>query len=181
MNERRVIEVLGGYALDTIYIYVLIVCAILSFLLFVFGDIFDFDGPFDPMLIVPWTAFTALFGYVGETFFTINSGVIVLIGGALSAVLVFLMNFYILVPLKNSESTISVSEKSMEGRKATVITPIPIHGMGEIKISNVTGTMTRPAAYYEPQEIELKAGSDVLIIEIKDRVCYVVPYKENFI
>lgn len=175
------IRVLGGYTLDTIYLYVLIVCAILSFLLFVFGDIVDFDGPLDPMLLVPFTAFTALFGYVGETFLRSSSGWILAISGALSAVLVFLMNFYILVPLKNSESTISVSEKSMEGRKATVITPIPIQGMGEIKISNVTGIMTRPATYYEPQDVELKAGADVLIIEIKDRVCYVVPYKENFI
>ena len=91
------------------------------------------------------------------------------------------MNFYILVPLRNSEASIAVSEKDLEGRKATVITPIPVKGMGEIKISSVTGIITRPASFYQPQEIEVKAGSDVLIIEIKNRVCYVVPYQENFL
>ena len=59
---------LGGYQLETIYFYVLVVCAGLAVLLFVFGDVFDFDGPLDPMLLVPWIAFTALFGYIGERF-----------------------------------------------------------------------------------------------------------------
>lgn len=56
---------LHTYAPDQIYLYVLIGCAILAFLLLLFGDIFDFDGPIDPMLIIPWFAFTSLFGYLG--------------------------------------------------------------------------------------------------------------------
>ena len=172
---------IAGYPIDTIYLYVLIGCTVVSIFLFIFGDIFDFDGPIDPMLIVPWVAFTSLIGIVGEKFFGLSSLVVLLISAGLSTIIVFLMNFYILIPLRNSESSISVSEKDFEGRKATVITPIPLKGMGEIKISSVTGSMTRPASYYEPQETEVVAGSEVLIIEIRDRVCYVVPYKENFI
>ncbi|MGX7024197.1 hypothetical protein [Vagococcus hydrophili] len=171
----------AGYPLDTIYLYVLIGCTVVSILLFIFGDIFDFDGPIDPMLIVPWLAFTSLFGIIGEKFTDVTSIIVFLLSGGLAMIIVFLMNFYILVPLKNSEASIAVTEKDLEGRKATVITPIPLKGMGEIKISSVTGIITRPASYYEPQEVEVKAGSDVLVIEIKDRVCYVVPYKENFI
>ncbi|MFW7420565.1 NfeD family protein [Vagococcus fluvialis] len=170
-----------GYPIDTVYLYVLIGCTVISIFLFIFGDIFDFDGPIDPMLIIPWLAFTSLFGIVGEKFFDFSSLVILLASGGLSTIIVFLMNFYILVPLRNSESSLSVSEKDIEGRTATVITPIPFQGMGEIKISSVTGSMTRPASYYEAQEVEVKAGDEVLIIEIKDRVCYVVPYKENFV
>lgn len=172
---------IAGYPLETIYLYVLIGCTVISLFLFVFGDIFDFDGPLDPMLIIPWLAFTSLFGIAGEKFFDFGSLAVFLFSGGISIVIVFLMNFYILVPLRNSESSISVSEKDFEGRKATVITPIPLKGMGEIKISSVTGSITRPAAYYEPPTEEAKSGSEVLIIEIRDRVCYVVPYKENFI
>lgn len=172
---------MSGYPLDTIYLYILIGCTVISVFLFIFGDIFDFDGPIDPMLIIPWLAFTSLFGIIGEKFFDFSSLLILLVGAGLSTIIVFLMNFYILVPLRNSESSLSVSEKDIEGRTATVITPIPVKGMGEIKISSVTGSMTRPASFYEPQDEEIKAGSEVLIIEIKDRVCYVVPYKENFI
>ena len=73
-----------------------------------------------------------------------------------------------------------MSEKDMEGLKGIVITPIPIKGMGEIKISSVTGSMSRPAAFYEEQEQGVAQGKEVLIIEIRDRVCYVVPYKDNF-
>lgn len=172
---------IGGIPIDTIYLYVLIGCTVLSILLFVFGDIFDFDGPVDPMLIVPWLAFTSLFGIAFESFFDLSHGLVLFLSGGISTIIVFLMNFYILVPLRNSEASIAISEKDLEGRKATVITPIPLKGMGEIKISSVTGIITRPASFYQPQEIEVKAGSDVLIIEIKNRVCYVVPYQENFL
>lgn len=174
-------HLIAGYPIDTIYMYVLIGCTVISIFLFIFGDIFDFDGPIDPMLIVPWLAFTSLFGIIGEKFFDVNSFVVLLLSLGLSLIIVFLMNFYILIPLRNSESSISVSEKDFEGQKATVITPIPFKGMGEIKISSVTGSITRPAAYYEAQEKEVKAGEAVLIIEIRERVCYVVPYQENFI
>lgn len=172
---------IGGIPIDTIYLYVLIGCTVLSILLFVFGDIFDFDGPVDPMLIVPWLAFTSLFGIAFESFFDLTHGLVLFLSGGISTIIVFLMNFYILVPLRNSEASIAISEKDLEGRKATVITPIPLKGMGEIKITSVTGIITRPASFYQPQEIEVKAGSDVLIIEIKNRVCYVVPYQENFL
>mgnify|MGYP002738351591 CR=1 FL=1 len=172
---------IAGYPIDTIYLYVLIGCTVISFFLFIFGDIFDFDGPVDPMLIIPWLAFTSLFGIMGEKIFDMGHLLVFLVSGGLSLIIVFLMNFYILIPLRNSESSLSVSEKDFEGRTATVITPIPVKGMGEIKLSSVTGTITRPAAFYEAQEEGVKAGSEVLIIEIKDRVCYVVPYKENFI
>ena len=57
----------------------------------------------------------------------------------------------------------------------------PMTGMGEIKISSVTGSTTRPANFYEEQTESIKNGSQVLIIEVRNHVCYVVPYKENFI
>ncbi|WP_314060184.1 NfeD family protein [uncultured Vagococcus sp.] len=172
---------LGGYPLETIYFYALVVCAGLAVLLFIFGDIFDFDGPIDPMLIVPWVAFTSLFGYIGEKFFAGNSLMVFLIGAGISTLLVFLLNFYIVVPLRNSEATISTTEKDLEGRTATVVTPIPLKGMGEVQFKSVTGSITRPASFYEPQEVGIANGELVLIIEIRDRVCYVVPYEESFI
>lgn len=61
-----------------------------------------------------------------------------------------------------------------------MVTPIPIKGMGEITISNVTGIMSRPATFYTDQETQINKGEEVLIIEVRERVCYVVPYVENF-
>ncbi|OTN86490.1 hypothetical protein A5819_003325 [Enterococcus sp. 7E2_DIV0204] len=166
-----------GIPIETIYLYVLIICAGLAVLLVIFGDIFDFDGPIDPMLAIPWLAFTSLFGYLGERLLGWNHLMLFLLSGAIASILVFLLNFYVLMPLKNAESTISISEKDMEGNTATVVTPIPISGMGEIQFKSVTGSISRPAAFYAPQERPIERGAQVLIIEIKDRVCYVVPYE----
>lgn len=170
----------GIQSIEQVYFYMLIICTILSVVLFLIGDILQFDGPIDPILIVPWIAFTSLFGYIGETLTTLGSSWVFAIAVLLSSIIVFLLNFYILIPLKNSESTISVSEKTLEGRVATVVTPIPIKGMGEIAISNVTGIMSRPATFYTEQETQINKGEEVLIIEVRERVCYVVPYVENF-
>lgn len=169
-----------GVPLETIYFYTLIICAGLAVFLVIFGDIFDFDGPVDPMLIVPWFAFTSLFGYLGGRLTSWNELGILAGSAVLSTTLVFFLNFYVLLPMRRAESTISISEKDMEGNVATVTIPIPVSGMGEIQFKSVTGSLSRPAAFYAPQTEQAGRGEQVLIIEIKDRVCYVVPYKENF-
>ena len=169
---------IGGVSLETIYWYTLIGSAVIALVLVIFGDIFDFDGPIDPMLVVPWFAFTSLFGYLGEKLTSINELLILGVSIILSSGLVFLLNFYVLIPLKNAETTISASEKEMEGRIATVVTTIPIQGMGEVQMKSVTGSINRPAAFYTGQTEEAHQGSEVLVIEVKDRICYVVPYEE---
>lgn len=168
---------IAGFPLETIYWYALIVCAVLAVLLVLFGEIIDVDGIFDPMLIIPWFAFTSLFGYLCENFTEWNSWYILIGSGVISAILVFLLNFYLIVPMRQAESTMSISEKDMEGNVATVVTPIPEKGMGEIRFISVTGSLSRPAAFYTQQEESAPSGSQVLIIEVRDRVCYVVPYE----
>lgn len=170
-------HVIQGIPLETIYLYTLIVCAGIAVLLVIFGDVFDFDGPIDPMLAIPWLAFTSLCGYLGERLLGWNHLMLFLVSGAIASILVFLLNFYVLMPMKNAESTISISEKDMEGNTATVVTPIPVGGMGEIQLKSVTGSISRPAAFYAPQEQTIERGAQVLIIEIRERVCYVVPYE----
>lgn len=167
-----------GIPIETIYFYLLIVCAGIAFFLVIFGDVFDFDGPIDPMLVIPWLAFVSLFGYLGEHF-KFNSLLVFLISAVIATVIVFFLNFYVLMPMRNAESTMSISEKDMEGSTATVVTPIPPGGMGEIQFKSVTGSLSRPAAFYTSQELPIERGTTVLIIEIRDRVCYVVPYEDN--
>ncbi|KAF1297706.1 hypothetical protein BAU15_13135 [Enterococcus sp. JM4C] len=170
---------MDGISLETIYWYILIGSAVIALVLVLFGDIFDFDGPIDPMLVVPWFAFTSLFGYLGEKLTNLNGVLILAVSIILASGLVFLLNFYVLVPMRNAESTISTSEKELEGRIATVVTTIPIQGMGEIQMRSVTGSVNRPAAFYTGQTQDAHQGSSVLVIEVKDRICYVVPYEET--
>lgn len=166
-----------GIPIETIYLYVLIFCAGIAVLLVIFGDVFDFDGPIDPMLVIPWLAFTSLFGYLGERLLNWDHLMLFIVSGAVASILVFFLNFYVLTPIKNAEATISISEKDLEGNTATVVTPIPVGGMGEIQVKSVTGSINRPAAFYAPQDQAIERGAQVLIIEIKERVCYVVPYQ----
>ncbi len=170
-------EVIGGIALETIYWYTLLGCAGIAVFLVLFGDIFVFDGPIDPILIVPWLTFTSLFGYLGEHLTELDSIFLLIVSGAISTVLVFLLNFYVRVPMKNAQSSLSASEKTLEGQIAIVVTPIPLQGMGEIQLKSVTGSITRPACFYAPQSTTAKRGEQVLIIEVRDRVCYVTPYE----
>lgn len=166
-----------GLSFETVYWYVLMICAVLAVLLVFFGDILEIDGPIDPMLVIPWLAFIGLLGYLGEKFTSIQSWLILAVAVAVSSLLVFLLNFYVIVPMRRAEASISISEKDMEGRVATVITPIPIGGMGEIQFKSVTGSLSRPAKFYSEQKEAAGSGSEVLIIEVKERVCYVVPYE----
>lgn len=129
------------------------------------------------MLIIPWLTFTSLFGFLGERLQINHLLFYLLLCGGISIVLVFLLNFYILMPMKHAESTMSSSEKTLEGQVAVVITPIPVRGMGEIQLKSVTGSISRPACFYSPQEQTAERGTKVLIIEIKERICYVMPYE----
>ena len=106
---------MGSLSLETIYFYGLLVCAGIAILLFLFGDIFEFDGPLDPMLIVPWLAFVSLVGFLGERLTTLSSLFILLIGVALATILVFLLNFYVLVPLKIQNLHSQLLKKVLKG------------------------------------------------------------------
>ncbi|MGX7419563.1 NfeD family protein [Carnobacterium gallinarum] len=169
-----------GITYETLYFYVLIVTAILAVVTFFIGDIIDFDGPIDPVLIIPFFAFTSLFGYLGETLIGLGSGWILIGSLILASILIFLLNFYLIVPMRDAETTLSTSEKDMEGRVGIVTTPIPVKGMGEISLKSVTGSSTRPASLYKPEDHSIKTGEKVLVIEIRERVAYVVPYQEVF-
>ena len=60
------VYMIGGIALETIYWYTLLICCGVGSSFDYFGDVFDFDGPLDPMLIIPWLTFTSLFSFLGE-------------------------------------------------------------------------------------------------------------------
>ncbi|MDH6365098.1 membrane protein implicated in regulation of membrane protease activity [Enterococcus sp. PF1-24] len=169
---------LMGIPLETIYWYLLLVCAGLAVLMVIFGDVLEFDGAIDPLLIIPFLAFIGLFGHLGEKFLSINSWLLLIMAVSFSGIIVFLLNFYVVVPMRKAEATLSISEKDMEGQVATVITPIPLKGMGEIQLKSVTGSLSRPAAFYGEETAVAPQGSQVLIIEIRERVCYVVPYEK---
>ena len=56
-----------------------------------------------------------------------------------------------------------------------MIIPIPVDGYGEVIISNTSGTISKSAVSVDGTEI--KEGSEVVVIYVKDGVLVVSPYE----
>jgi len=66
----------------------------------------------------------------------------------------------------------------LEGRVGKAIISIPKEGFGEVVIESYSGMISKPAASFE--DVPIPEGSEVLVIEVKNGVLYVMPYKPNF-
>ena len=55
---------------------------------------------------------------------------------------------------------------------------IPEKGFGEVVIESYSGMISKPAASFENTAIP--QGAEILVIEVKDGVLNVMPYKKNF-
>lgn len=127
-RRRRLHDWRGGIR-DDLLVYTFNLCGDCSFLL-VFGDIFDFDGPIDLILIVPWLTFYQPVWVFRRTLNRIRFAVSIdFKWGDCNCFSVF-AQFLCPNADENAESTLSASEKTLEGQMAIVVTPIPLKGMG---------------------------------------------------
>ncbi|GIN59782.1 hypothetical protein [Lederbergia ruris] len=173
---------LFGYPIETIYLILLVVSGVLTLLYLFFGDILegaDEVSPFlNPVLILAFITFFSAGGFILEKVTSLNSYLIIAISAFISLLLDVLLNVFVLVPLKSAEQSLSYTEKSLEGRVGKTIVSIPTEGFGEVVIESYSGMISKPAASYENTSIS--EGAEVLVIEVKNGVLYVVPYKPSF-
>ncbi|MFY9901865.1 MAG: hypothetical protein WAK52_04575 [Trichococcus sp.] len=98
-----------------------------------------------------------------------------------SALIIAFKIFFVLPLLKRAENSTVTSSKDLEGREATVTVPIGQTTIGEIIVSTGFGKMNRMARIYASPDTEevrnIASGETVLIIEIRDSIAYVTPYK----
>lgn len=87
---------------------------------------------------------------------------------------------------KVAETSNTITSKDYEGKVGTVVTTIPETGMGEVLITVSLQKIAVPSKIYQGNKDELgtpptslKQGTQVLVIENKDNVLYVTPYKEQ--
>lgn len=170
---------LFGYAIQDLYLWVLIICAILTVVVILFGDLLD--GIFEtvpflhPILILSFFIFLSALGYVFEWFTNWNSTLILMIAAGMSIIFVTLLHLFVLVPIRSAEQSWGYSEDALVGSVGTTIVSIPVDGYGEVMIQWKSGVISKPAVSYDNKEIT--NGERVLIIEIKDGVFYVSPYE----
>ena len=170
-----------GFSLSTIYMTILVVIGCITVLYLFFADIADGAAEavpfFDLALILPFITITAAAGYIFEKFSSISALIILIIAMFISIIVTTALYFFLLIPLRSAEVSLTYTEQSLEGQTAKVIVPIPLDGFGEIVIESVNGVISKRAASF--QNIEIPYDAEVLIIEVKESTAYVTLYEQN--
>lgn len=131
--------------------------------------------PLKPITVV---SFITVFGGVGimGSYYKLNdicTFVLAVLSGALIS---FVLYKYIVVPLYKAQNTSAVSQNTLIGMKAIVISPILDNGFGVISYVVNGSKYNAPAQHINKKSV--LQGEDVIIYEIKDNVFYVQPLNE---
>lgn len=99
---------------------------------------------------------------------------------SVTAIILILIKIFVFIPFrKNSENSTTFSLKSLEGKEGEVMTTITQESMGEVLAFAGFTRINKSARIYDngkDDTTEIKIGSKVLIIEVKENVLYVLPY-----
>jgi len=178
-NKKGGVNVLFGFELHTIYLFILIFVGCITILYLFFSELFDglFEGIpfFDPAVILSFITITSAAAYLLEKFSFLSHLFIFIISCVISVILSSLIYFFILVPLKSAEVSLAYTEESLGGQVGKVIVPIPVDGFGEVVIETVNGIISKRATGYENEAIDYE--EQVLIIEVKEGTVYVKKYE----
>lgn len=170
---------LFGYAMQDLYLWIIIIAAILTVIILLFGDLLDaiFESiPFlHPVLILSFFIFLSAIGYCLEWVTDWSSLLILIIAAVAGLIFVTLLHLFVLLPLRSSEQSWGYTEESLVGSLGTTTVTIPIDGYGEVIIQRKSGVISRPAVSYDKEEIP--QGERILVIEIKEGVLHVSPYQ----
>ncbi|MBS4175019.1 hypothetical protein [Bacillus sp. FJAT-49736] len=170
-----------GTPIETIYLILLIVSGVLTILYIFFGDALHGVGEavsyLHPTLVLSFITFFSASGYIFELATSISSGLIIAISAIIALILDSLLNMFVLIPLSSAEESLAYTEESLKGRIGKVIISIPEDGFGEVVIESNSGTIAKPATGVNNNPIE--EGKQVLVIEVKSGVLYVVSYENN--
>ena len=153
--------------IEQIFLYGLFIIGLLTILYVLFADAIEgLDaGIFNPTSILSFLLFICASGFFLLKLTNWNEEVVIIVALVISAILTFLLYFFVLVPLSSAEVSTAYTDESLQGQVGKVIVPIPIDGFGEIVIETVNGIISKRAVGYDNEEIEYE--KEVLIIEVK--------------
>lgn len=165
-----------------------LILIVLSFLL---GEFFDFVGVdgldldgFDLSLILPlspmlFILLVTVFGGAGLTLIRLHcplpNFMIIIIALLIGYSITFLVNRFVLRPLKKAENTSAVPQEELVGKRAIVTEKIHKNRFGEIKYTINGNSYVAPAKATEEEEILV--GEEVSICWIEDHIFYVTHIK----
>lgn len=173
---------LFGYALETIYLIGLIAGGTLTLLYILFGDLLEgvFDavseGPINPTVVLAFVTIFSSMAYLMERLTSVHSLLIIVVSLVTALIIVTLLNVFVLIPLSQAEATMAYSDEDLQGRVGKLITSIPVDGFGEVLIQGHGGNIAKTAASFDQEAISY--DTDVLVIEVKNGVLYVIPHEK---
>jgi len=177
-----------GIAIQTLYLYGLLVGGLLTLLYMLFGDVFEGivgigdvapASILNPTVILSFISILSGLGYVFERQESLASLSILILSTLISLVIVSLVHFFILVPLSKVEESTARSIEDFIHEQGKVITTIPKNGIGEVLIKTPLGVSGQIARSASREQIDqgvivmvLAIGaSDILLVEpIKKKV-----------
>lgn len=170
---------LFGYDIESIYLFLLIAGVVLTILYIFVGELLEGlmdvggDAILNPITLIGYITLVGGLGYVLETVgFFLGSGMILLINLVTSAIVIVLVNYFIIIPVKRSEKNMSYSINDLKGTVGEVFTTIPADGFGEVIISRTHGTVSKPAKSFDDEE--LLEGTKILVIDVDDEGVFLV-------
>ncbi|WP_407271708.1 NfeD family protein [Radiobacillus sp. PE A8.2] len=146
-------------------------------LIFLFlGDIIDgilggLDEFFHPLLLFGTLSVIGGAGVLLTKYTGMQAAVVLLISILIGFAAYFLIYYFLVIPLSNAETSTSISINDLQGKTGEVITTIPAHGMGEVFIESTSGSRSETAKSFD--EVEIKQGNKIVIVEVKDLIVYV--------
>ena len=162
--------------IEQIFLYGLFIIGLLTILYVLFADAIEgLDaGIFNPTSILSFLLFICASGFFLLKLTNWNEEVVIIVALVISAILTFLLYFFVLVPLSSAEVSTAYTDQSLQGLVGKVIVPIPKDGFGEIVIETINGVISKRAVGYDNEEIEY--DKQVLIIEVENGAFLVKEY-----
>lgn len=166
----------GVSEIEQVFLYGLIGIGLITILYVLFADAIDgMDGGiFNPTTILSFLLFVCASGFILLKLTDWDDKIVVVVALLISAILTFLLYFFVLVPLASAEVSTAYTNESLQGQIGRVIVPIPSDGYGEIVIETVGGVISKRAAGYDKEEIEY--DKQVLIIDVDNGTFLVKEY-----
>ncbi|MFL0269948.1 NfeD family protein [Candidatus Clostridium radicumherbarum] len=132
--------------------------------------------PIKPITVM---SLITVFGGVGMigTYYGINPVLLFIVALTLGLLVSFLLYKFVVLPLYKAQNTSSVSEKSLIGKVAKVISPIMENGYGTIAYVVNGSKYNAPAQHVAKKYVA--QGEEVIIFEIKNNVFYIEPLNDK--
>ncbi|MRH43733.1 protease [Aquibacillus halophilus] len=140
-------------------------------------SLFDSVGEFlNPLLLFSTLSVIGGSGVLLTKYTDMNNLYVLILSLFIGAGSYFLIYYFLVTPMSNAEASTSISIFDLEGKVGEVITTIPANGMGEIFIESTNGSRNETAMSFDG--VEIKQGTEILVIQVIDNVLYVSELEE---